>query len=201
MNIIFVEAGHGKSPLGFTDNGAVGKYRGSKITERDYSKAIARKVLDILHDKTELSNYIVQGVGVETDASIQKKMKYVNTIMTENRAVPSQCFGVAIHMNSQVPEARGWEIWYQKNGKSLAFANSVAKSLDEYKVIPPRQIPILPSSKGRFRRFYIDDTLANYLIIECGFITNIDDATIIWDNLDRVAESIAHGILEHIRNL
>lgn len=199
MNAIFVEAGHGKSPLGLKDNGASGTYKGQKVFEREYAKSIARAVLSFLAGKLE--NYIVQGVGVETDASTIAKMRYVNTVISENRYDPSKSFGVAIHMNSGPKEANGWEIWYQKSGKSLNFANSIGESLKKYNVVSPRSKPINSSADGRYRRFYIDDTLVRYVIVEVGFISNLDDAQKIWENSLRVGESIAHGILEHIRNL
>ena len=204
MNIqaIFVEGGHGKSPFGLTDCGAVGTLNGQKVTERQFTKAIASRVLNLLSSKEELKGVLVQGVGIETETNIRRKMAFVNTVMTENKFAPNNCIGVAIHMNSSTDkDANGFEVWYQKSGRSANFALAVAKSLDQYQLVSSRGKTTLPSSVGRYGRFYIDDTLAKYIIVEAGFISNPSDAKTIWENLDREAESIAHGILEYARNL
>lgn len=201
---VFIEAGHGKSNsiFGGPDMGASGKVNGGNVYERNYSVNIAGKVLKILQQKEELKNVLVQGVGIVTSASISKKMKYVNTVMKENHLDPAFCFGLAIHMNSSVSnEAKGFEVWYQKNGNSLSLANAIAKSWDEYNITPLRPKPINSSATGRFGKFYIDDTQARYVIVETGFISNPSEAVIINEQVDRVAEAIAHGLLEYIRNL
>ncbi len=197
---IFVEAGHGKGTI-LPDLGASGRIGEGKVYERDFAVLIATEILRILKTKEEIKSLIIQGVGIETSANVRKKMQYVNTVMTENHLDPTNCFGVAIHMNSGAPTACGFETWYQKSSKSFAFANDIVQAWHEYALTPLRQKPLNNSANGRFGRFYIDDTQARYVIIETGFITNEAEAKTIKENIPRVAEAIAHGILQYIRTL
>lgn len=196
---IFIEAGHGRGLIS-ADLGASGQIGGGKVYERDFAVLIASEILKILKSKQELQGVIVQGVGIETSATVQRKMKYVNMVMAENHLDPVNCFGVAIHMNSGAPTAQGFEVWYQKSSKSFSFANDIAEAWHEYNLTPLRAKPLNSSANGRFGRFYIDDTQARYVIVETGFITNEGEAKTIKDNIPRVAEAIAHGILQHVRN-
>jgi len=201
---IFVEAGHGKSNsiFGGVDMGASGKVNVGTVYERNFAVNIAGKILKILQQKEELKSVLVQGVGIVTAASISKKMAFVNTVMKENHLAPERCFGVAIHMNSSTDKkAKGFEVWYQKNGISIPLANAIAKSWEEYGITPLRPRAVNSSAVGRYGRFYIDDTMARYVIVETGFISNPSEASLINESADRVAEAIAHGILEFIRKL
>lgn len=196
---IFIEAGHGAGLIG-RDSGAVGTMGGSKITEREFTVKIARAVLALLKTKEELNGILVQGVGVENETSIQKKMKFVNYVMKENQLNPGLCFGVAIHMNAG-KGGTGFEVWYQRSGASLEYGKSIVASWGQYGILPLRPTSLNSSKNGRFGRFYIDDTAAKYVIVETGFVTNDSDTTTLWNNIDRAAEAIAHGILTYIRNL
>lgn len=197
---IFIEAGHGKGLLGMVDLGASGNLGAGRVYERDFAVRIATVVLSILQKKEELNGILLQGVGIQTSANIRKKMLYVNTVMKENHLQPLKCLGVAIHMNSSTDKkAHGFEVWYQKSGKSLMFANYVADSWAQYKITSLRPKPVNNSAVGRYGRFYIDDTQAQYIIVETGFISNEEEAGIINNCIDKVAECIAHGILEYVR--
>lgn len=201
---IFIEAGHGKSNglLGGKDTGAVGVMDGKRITEREFTVMIADAIFKIMKSKDELKNIIVQDVGIHTEASISKKMQYVNSVIAKNGLNPLLCFGVAIHMNSSTDHsANGFEVWYQKNGRSMHYADYIARSWKEYGLTQLRPRPINNSKDGRYGKFYIDDTRANYVIVETAFVSNSIEAKKISQNIPRVAEAIAHGILEYIRSL
>lgn len=201
---IFVEAGHGKKQLAkfFTvnDPGACnGNWR-----ERDFAKEIAGRVLQKLQAKKESGELsgAVQGVGIVTDATIQKKMQFVNTVVNENKLNPQRCLGIAVHMNSSTSsQPSGFEVWHQKNVKnSEKLATYIAAAWDKYEITPLRPKPVNDSKNGRYGRFYIDDTSVPYVIIETSFISNLKDVQAIQANFDRVAECIAHGIMEYLRN-
>jgi N-acetylmuramoyl-L-alanine amidase len=201
MKAIFIESGHGKGLI-FRDVGAVGRHFGKVYHERDLVVTIGRKVIEILKSKTELKKVLIQGVGVETEANTSAKMKFVNSVMSENKFNPSECIGVSIHMNSYssiVPT--GFEVWAQRNGKSKPLAEKLALAWDKYKITPMRRPAVKNSKDSRFGKFYIDDTLCPFVIIETSFISNPSDVKAITGNYDRVAEAIAHGILNHIRSL
>jgi N-acetylmuramoyl-L-alanine amidase len=203
MQGVFVSAGHGKSwPLNLKDVGAVGKFGDKKYYERDIAKELGRRVLDILKSKKELKGCLVQGVGIETDANIVRKMAFVNSVIRENRFAASNCLGIAIHMNASTSnKARGFEVWYQKNGKSKPLAEYMVRSWKEYALTPLRPSPLNNSKNGRYGRFYTDDAVCPYLIVETSFISNYEDLRTIVDNLDRAAESLAHGVMEYVRSM
>lgn len=203
MKAIFIEVGHGLNGMfARKDVGAVGKFGGKVYQERDLAKEIGRRVLVILKSKKELNGTLIQGVGVETDATIQKKMHFVNSVIQENHYKPSECLGIAIHMNAATsPEARGFEVWHQKNGKSKPLAEFLVRAWDKYKITPLRPRAVNDNKNGRYGRFYTDDAYCPYVIIETSFISNLNDVNAIINNYDRVAECIAHGLLEYIRSL
>lgn len=202
VQAIFTEAGHGRSLLGLKDTGAVGKFGSAKYYERDMAKELARRVLAILKSKAELKGVLIQGVGVETDANIRAKMRFVNSVMAENQLTPSKCMGIAIHMNASTSnKATGFETWYQIKGQSKPLAEYLVRSWKEYAITPLRPSPINNNKKGRYGRFYTDDTLCPYLIVETSFISNLGDVQAIIKNYDRAAEAITHGILTYIRSL
>lgn len=203
MKAIFIESGHGLSGLfNRKDVGAVGRFGDKVYYERDIAKELGRRVLALLKTKSELKGALIQGVGIETDATIQKKMSFVNSVMSENHFKPSECLGIAIHMNSSTsPLPSGFEVWHQKNMKSLPLAEFIVRSAQKYNIVPIRPKAINNSKDGRYKRFYIDDAYCPYLIIETAFISNIADVNAIINNYDRMAECLAHGILEYIRSL
>lgn len=197
MKAIFIEAGHGKSLFGTYDSGAVGRFGNSIFVERDLAKQIARRVLAILKSKDELKDVLIQGVGVETDANIISKMKFVNSVIIENQFKPNECFGIAIHMNAG-GNATGFETWFQMDGKSRPLCEQLCRSWLDYKITPLRPKALNNSKDGRYKRFYIDDARCAYAIVETSFISNLSDCVAITNNYDRVAEAIAHGLMQYI---
>lgn len=202
MKAIFIEAGHGKQwPLGIKDVGAVGRFGGATYYERNIAVELARRVLVILKSKPELKDTLIQGVGVETEADIRAKMKFVNHVIQENKLPANQCLGIAIHMNAG-GNATGFEAWHQiRQGNSVPLAEALARAWGTYKVTPLRPRAVNNSKNGKYGRFYIDDAICPYVIAETSFISNLSDVNAIINNYDRVAECMAHGILEYIRSL
>lgn len=201
IQAIFCEAGHGKSLIGTKDVGAVRNYGGSVYRERDMAKELARRVLAILKAKKELGEAIIQGVGVETDANIRAKMKYVNTVMAENKLTPSKCLGVAIHMNASISnQPRGFEVWHQRSGKAKAIGEYLIRAWQKYAICPLRPNTLISTDKHRYGKLYIDDTICPYVLVETGFISNYADVMAISGDYDRAAEAIAHGIMEYVRS-
>lgn len=200
MKTIFIEAGHGKSAIGTKDPGAVGNGQ----TERQMVVTIARKVIDILCTKEELKNVLIQGVGVETEANLRGKINFVNKVISENKFFPSDCISLSIHMNSSYSsKPAGFEVWYQKvpRPKKIEYAESMVRAWEKYKITPIRPKAAQPTSLNHWKRLYIDDFLCPAVLVETSFISNPADVAAITNNYDRVAECLAHGLLEHIRSL
>lgn len=203
MKAIFIESGHGRNGVfNRLDTGATSKFGGVQYLERSFTVELGRRVLAILKTKPELKGVLLQGVGIETEATIQKKMYFVNHVITENNYKPSECLGIAIHMNAaSVNSARGFEVWCQKNGRSDALGEALVRSWGEYKVTPLRPRAINNNKNGRYGRFYTDDAYCPYVIVETSFISNLEDVNAIIKDYDRAAEAIAHGIMEYVRSL
>lgn len=193
-----VESGHGLSAIGTKDNGAVG----SGKTEREMTVILGRKVLEILRSKEELKNVLLQGVGVETQANLKAKIKFVDQVVKENRYLPGEALCLSIHMNAAAAKtATGFEVWYQTvhRPNKLALAESMVRAWDKYKITPLRKTPMLPTSKNRWGRLYIDDFDCIGVLAEVSFISNQSDVKAITQDYDRAAEALAHGIMEFFR--
>ena len=161
---------------------------------------IGRRVLALLKTKPELKGVLLQGVGIETDASPQKKTHFVNSVITENHFKPSECVGIAIHMNAATsPMARGFEVWCQKDGKSDGLGEYLIRSWKDYAITPLRPRAYNNNKNGRYGRFYTDDYYCPFVICETSFISNLMDLEAVMNNYDRVAECYAHATLEFLR--
>jgi N-acetylmuramoyl-L-alanine amidase len=196
IKCILIEAGHGLSyPFNYKDCGAVnGKY-----TERSFNISIARKILEILKSKEELKGVLIQGVGVETNANIVKKYQFANKVIAENRYSPEECIYVAIHINSLNAKSTGFEVWAKSNKSSYELSEHIIQSNNEYKLFADRGVKL--TKNNRHKGLYIDNVKSTACLIENGFLSNAHDLSVLNQQIDRVAEMNAHGIMEYIRNL
>lgn len=203
---LFIEAGHGKSPLGVTDLGAsttlAENGKNILITERSLTLKISNYVYNILISRrADLGQGLIQSVGVDSNASVGQKMAFVNRVLQANHFDIDKCFGIAIHINSAAnPQPGGIEAWYQPGSEEgILLCDFVAKGLDEWTRMGLRSKYLKPSNESRFGRLYIQDAQCTYILIECGFITNAQDLFILRSQIDRVATGIAHGLLQYFR--
>lgn len=200
IKCIMIESGHGKSAIGTKDPGAVGNGQ----TERNMVVILARQVLAILNSKPELKNVLVQGVGVETEANLASKVKYVNSVIGENKFMPSEVFSISLHMNSHFTKSpRGFEIWYCKGAKPnrVTISEYLVRAWQKYAILPLRPKTMQPTSLHHLKALYIDNYKCPAVLIETGFISNSEDVKAITQDYNRAAEAIAHGILEFVRSV
>lgn len=215
VQAVFIEASHGRSNKlsWISDPGVVGSIkmkdaiRGEyveQIKEHTLAKEIVIKVVDILKEKPELATAIVTGVGTsEKGASINEKVKYVKSVINNNRLDITKTLGVAIHFNSG--GGSGTESFYQhNNNNSIWLADCITSSIDEYTKFGFHNIKCKPDTENRLGRLYISDFVingkySNYILLEVCYVDNDKQIRYVLDNKQRVAESIAHGILEYIR--
>lgn len=188
---IMIESGHGLSAIGTNDPGAVKNGR----TERDMNVIMAKKIAEKLSGKIN-----IHFVGVETKANLRQKTSYINRLIKENKF--TNCASLSLHMNSSVSsQPHGFELWHKhKDVNSIDLALEVDKSLKEYKTIEARPKSILDTSLNRWGRLYFDSFICPSILIEVGFISNLNDVLTIEKNTDRIAEAIGHGILEYFRS-
>jgi N-acetylmuramoyl-L-alanine amidase len=193
IQCIQIESGHGLSNyypkiLNVKDDGAVS----SGYTEYSITSAVAQKVCEILRSKEELAGVLIQGIGFASRARIQDKVKFANSVVSENKFDPERVLFVSIHCNSNAGVAgTGIEIWLgDGKEKNREFATSVINSMIEYSGLKNRGL--------KTRSLYHQQVNANSILVELGFLNNQSDRKFLLDT-QRVATALSHGILEHIR--
>lgn len=199
---IFIEAGHGKNAFGLADCGAVGRLGEKVYKERDFNKDVAGRLVQRLLNNEGLKNTLLQGVGIETDASALKKMNYVNMVMRENRLTPLRCLGISIHMNSSVSsKPKGVEVWHQKKGlHPKKLAETIIGAWKNWVKIPLRPRPVNNTKDHwKFHRLYIDDAYCPFVLVEVGFISNFFDLSVIQRYPDEIAKILEQGVLEYLK--
>lgn len=202
LKMVAISAGHGKTVYGKYDPGTTGVYAGEKVTERQFTVDIASRVLRILKDKLSSYDVLVQGVGIETEASVVKKYRFINSMIDINGFNPADCYAVSIHVDSNVDVA-GICGYYQtwRYNRGLELLNSILAGMCKYfqntfvKKGWPRK-----SITSRFKGLYIDGSRCAHVLVEMGHIGNRNSVFNMIHDPDRMAESIAHGIMEFLRS-
>ena len=187
MKGLFIDAGHGLSPKGQPDPGV----SGNGTTEREQTVAIAKAL------RTLLLGFPLEIVCVSVDEalSIGDHIREVNNVCREKGWGPNDALFVSIHMNAGAPGARGVEAWYGMK-KTSDLAVPVAAAVARATRMPLRTPEVIPSNLNRLGRLgVLDDTLpANACLVECGFLSDAQDAQIVSGDPAAVARGIAQGI-------
>lgn len=194
MNILdfsfFVCAGHG-IVNGKKDPWAVSKFG---LNERELNKIFGKKIIELLQKK----KVFVQGIWIDSDAELSKKITYAKETVKINKL--KNVIGLSIHCNSvESSDVRGFEVWFQKNNlQSLSMASYIKASYSVY--FQERKVRwAFISSQNRLWWLYIDQMPWIWNLVELGFISNKEEYDFLIANVDRLSESIVHGILENIR--
>lgn len=187
--VIIIDAGHGGEDGGASANGQV---------EKNLNLAVAKKLGEFL----SLSGYDVVFTRTE-DKLLYKpgqegRMKYYDL---RNRLefveLNESCLFVSIHMNKfPLESSKGLQVFYSKNhlfSKQLAQSiQSEAKQIDE-----ANKRLIKPATS----QIYILDVITKpAVIIECGFLSNPTEASLLADNdyQNKLAFVIYSGITKAI---
>jgi len=168
------------------------------MKERDVNVDVCNQLINILRDKNELAGCLIQGVGVNTDASVSKKIKYANSVIKENQFNPDEVLYISVHCNAASNKtASGVEIWTPNpHGSTGSIANSILSARLRY--FPELKDRGIKNSTGA-RAGYINSINCRSMLIELAFISNEGDRAVLKQTY-RNAESIANGLLEYIRN-
>lgn len=200
--LIAVSSGHGKSVAGWNDPGTTGTYAGKRVTERQITVDIGKRVLSILKTKLAVpyQDILVQGVGIDTNADIVKKVKYINSVVRMNNFDPQHCYVLDLHVdsNQDVYGSGGYYQTYRHN-RSQELLGYVLQSYKDYFGIPIKKGWPKKSIQSRFKGLYIDGSICTHSLLEMGHIGNPATLGMFFMQPDRVAESIAHGFLEFLR--
>jgi len=168
---VFIDPGHGGD-----DSGAVGV---NNLLEKDINLAVSKKVYDFLKN---------QGLEIKLSRTDDK------TLELNERTVAANTWNadgfVSIHCNAFNKEACGIET-YSYNIATNNLAVNIHEEILKSKCYT--------KNRGvKTANFYVlKYTNMRTCLIELAFIDNIDDAKILLENQDELAEAIAKGICKY----
>lgn len=187
---VVVDPGHGGS-----DPGKIGVH---KEKEKDINLQIARKVKENL-EKEEVYVVMTREEDVElADAqSSNKKVQDLKNRCELIHQTKPDCV-LSIHQNSYPEESiKGAQVFYYENsaeGKKLAeiLQRHMVEELDKNN---HRQ------AKGNKSYYMLKKTDATLTIIECGFLSNSEEASLLSSEeyQEKVASAICKGTMEYLK--
>lgn len=182
MKKVVLDPGHGGS-----DCGAIA------LDNKYYEKTINLEVALMVKERLEKKNiYVYMTRTKDTTLTLEDRVNYSNDISPD--------IYVSIHANSTLQhDTIGLETHYYKDN-SLALANTVHKHFASDKNLKKWNTKDRGVMKSRF--YVINHTEAPSILIEMGFISNKlerDDLNT-KDRKEALADSIAKGILEYLKN-
>ena len=199
MRALFLVAGHGKSSSGRSDPGAVL----SGTTERKEVVEITNEVHRALFNDPAITGtgLAIYNIGSHEELSLSQKIETINRICSDNGYTESDSLVISFHLNSASSKtARGIESWYSKKKDSRKEAVIITEAVSNWTKMPLRRYPTRPSSSNRHGRLaIIDDTIPKAFLIECGFLSNEQDAAIVKD--DVLDDGYASGVLNGMKEL
>ncbi len=186
---VIIDAGHGGE-----DGGAVGA---NNALEKDINLSIAK----LIQDKLEKSNVAVEMIR-DTDRSvgdlslptvaerkrsdIHYRAEFVNT--------RQHCILVSIHQNFfEQSKYSGAQMFYSTaNPESIRLAEAIRKCITE-NLQPENKRENKPSDGI----YLLDHVQAPAVIVECGFLSNPDEAALLCDKeyQEKMANAISGGII------
>lgn len=172
MARICIDAGHGGH-----DPGATGKYK-----EKDLNLKVALRLGEILKEN---GHDIIYTRNDGKFVSLQDRAKISNDAKAD--------VFVSIHQNGAENKlARGVETFYCVGSvKGKVLAQHVQGELVKLKYTKDRGV-----KEAEF--YVIKHTKAPAILVECGFVTNEQDADFVNQNIDNIALAIAKGIGKYL---
>ena len=189
-NTIVIDAGHG----GF-DPGKIGI---NEAKEKDINLAIAKRLEIYL---TEAGFHVVMVRDTDkglydADASNKKAQDMKRRCSLINETKP--LLAVSIHQNSYPsPEIAGAQVFYYKDSlKGYALATTLQTALREGLNPNNHRQP-----KANDTYYLLKKTPTPTVIVECGFLTNPSEATLLATNeyQQKIVTSISSGILTYLQ--
>jgi N-acetylmuramoyl-L-alanine amidase len=172
---ILLDPGHGGK-----DNGASAK----ELREKDITLEISKKVKDEL-DK----------LGIEVELTRSTDM-YLDLI----QRIRSCDMSISIHVNAG--GGQGLETWvaiFNKPNESQKLGKSIHENILKLVPFKDRGIKSKKNSTGNGDYLYmIRKPVGVPVLIECGFIDNIEDVKILKGSIDDIGLGIARGIMQYL---
>lgn len=176
MKVVGLTAGHW-----FEDSGAVA----SCIQENMLNLRVQGKVITTL---AEAGVYVVTATG-----QLSNKVQQLNTY--------NLLAAVEIHFNAvENTTVKGAEVVYMDNNQSgKRLATLIYNSLCQLPFIDKNRKVLSMTELGRGNLFFLKSTKANAVIVEPLWLSNpLDRAKLTHENMDKIGEAIAQGILSYI---
>jgi N-acetylmuramoyl-L-alanine amidase len=190
---IYLDAGHGLSPSGGTDNGAVG----SGTSERDQVVALCQALLPLLaHLPLE-----VVPIGITERLSLPQKIKQINDLCATRGWASGDALLLSVHMNADATgTARGVEGWYSSQKPAqVGLAQTMAQNVARASGLPLRDPSAKPSAQDRLGHLGIlDDTVPTAVLVECGFVTSVADVKVVAQHAS-VAQGLYQGLVDYLQ--
>lgn len=178
-DIVVIDAGHGGE-----DPGKVGV---NGALEKDINLQIAKKVEE--HLEKQGVQVVMTREDDQTEASKRKDMEKRVALINEVKPI----IAVSVHQNSYTdPSIKGAQVFYYTDSKKGESAASLMQEeLRKVDVENTRQI------KENNNYYMLKNTKTPIIIVECGFLSNVEEATKLMDEeyQEKMAEAIAKGIL------
>jgi len=180
LQAIFICGGHGKSWYGTNDCGAVN----GNLTEREINVAVGRSLLNKL--KKNFPNILIQGVGVETDASNGTKQKFLNNCIKQNGFNSKNCLSLHLHCNSATNKtAKGVEA-YSDYAEMADFGSTLTNHIANWFGTKDRGLKVAKNTRAGF----ITSDACPSILLEMGFLSNDYDKVYL-QNTKKLAETIS----------
>ncbi len=190
---IVIDAGHGEP-----DGGAISK---SGVKESELNLQIAQKVASKLRDNNfEVIMTRENESNIAPESEQTQSIRQIKTSDLNNRVKIANESGasilVSIHMNNfEDSKYRGWQTFYSKNsedGKKLA--ENIQKSISECIEYENKRTALKIEGIK-----IIDKSAIPAVIVECGFLSNEEECTLLQDNSyqEKLAEGIKNGIIKY----
>ena len=194
-NIIVIDAGHGLPDGGATANG---------IIESEVNLQIAKQLEDMLLDlgyetvMTRSDEKNIADADKQNSISQIKKTDLTNRVNIINESGADFC--ISIHLNKyESSKYWGWQTFYSEGsveGKKIAelIQSSIGDTIEKEN---KRQALKISNIK------IVDKTNIPVVIVECGFISNYDEALLLQDEAyqEKLVNGICNGIEKYYKGI
>ena len=187
--VVIIDAGHGG-----IDSGAVGI---DNIIEKDINLSVAKKLEQLLNiTNIEVVMTRTEDVLLNNDNAPRRKASDLTNRIRVCQKYPSALF-ISIHMNTYPQEKyKGLQVFYSTNNlESANLADILKKNNQKY---------LQPDNNREIRRgkniFVLERTNNCAVLIECGFLTNHEEARLLNtdDYQNKLSRILFISILQHL---
>lgn len=200
IKAIFCLHGHGTSKNGKYDDNGAGGYT---TNEREAIVTNMSRTCEKLRNYYKDKGITVYEIGKERMTLVGRIQK-VNEISKANGYDHSNSLLVELHWNKVGDKnKKGLEVFYSasKNSKdelNVAFAQRMAYEIKQLK-IKSNHYAVKPDTSAYWKRIgVLSDTIPNAILVEYGFLSNVDDDKEAKESPEYISDSIFNGIVRFV---